>query len=1001
MGKYQTEEDAVFITCNSILQRFLKALVLILILNVAFVSVYSAYAQQTITVSGKVVDSSDSPLPGVTVYLKGATNIGAVTDSEGDYSLVGVPVDGVLVYSFVGMRMQEINVVSRTTINVMLKQEAIGLEEVVAIGYGTTTKKEITGSVASVKREDFNRGDQVNPITLLQGKVAGLNIVQGEGGDPNANPEILLRGTTTLAGGTGPLVIVDGVPGVSLSSIDPNSIASIDVLKDGSAAAIYGTRGTNGVIIVTTQRPSVGRTKIELSSSISVQAVAKKLENLSADQFRETLQLKYPGSESSYDFGANTDWFDEITRTPFNHNTTLSLTGGTNTLGYRAMISYRENTGLELGNSLERTNTSILINQKEFNNRLSVDYSFNYTIEEKGYSDTWAMQQAFRYNPTAPVYDENNLVSGGYYMNSGPFEYYNPVAMLKESTNDGDNTYANGSINADMEIVKGVKVGGRYGIINQQYTNSYYRTRYYPIAIGTNGEAYKESGTFRQDLGELRAELSRQINKHNIQAFVGYSYQKEVRSNFWSRNKDFDTDLYSYNNLGAGYALATGNASMDSYKSQNQLIAYYGRVMYNYDSKYLLSGSVRREGSSRFGHDEKWGIFPAISVGWVISEENFMQELNFVNFLKLRVGYGITGNQEISNYQSLELLSTQGKMYYAGRWINTYGPASNPNPNLKWEQKAEIDVGFDFSILDSKFTGTLDFYNRKTSDLLWWYNVPVPPNLYGQTFDNVGEITNWGIEFMTNYKVIESSDFSWNTSANFSLNRNKVNSLSDESRGYELTRIDAGYIGTDIKTYTVRIEVDKPLGNFVGPVWEGYDPATGQSIYKDIDGSEDINLELDREVIGNAYPKFMLGWNNQFTYKNFDLSFFLRGAFGHDILNWHRMYYDNFQYFGSKNILAMALKYPDFSGAAEYSSRYVENGTYVKLDNITLGYTLKKDNPVFESMRIYVTGQQLLTFTSYKGVDPEISLSGLAPGVDNYSYYPRIKTYSLGVNITF
>lgn len=953
-----------------------------------------------IPILGSVKDSQGEPLMGATILVKGTSN-GAMTDLNGEFHLSVANEDVILVISYVGMTAQEILVGKRTVFDIILLNDSNNLDEVVVIGYGSTTKKELTGSVASLKSEDFNKGDRTDPMGLLQGKVAGLSIVNAQGGDPNQTAEFMLRGASTLSGGASPLVVVDGVPGVSLNSVSPSSISSIDVLKDGSAAAIYGTRGTNGVIIITTKKAIPGEAKVEFSTYLSTQSVVKKLDNLTAEEFRNTLSIKFPGSESSYDYNGNTDWFDEITRVPYSYNSELSLTGGSVGLSYRASVNYHDNKGLVMKNGLSRLNTSLSVNQKGLNDRLNVVYKIAYSTLDREKSDTWALQQAFRYNPTEPVYDDSNPISGGYSLNSTPFEYYNPVAMINERDNVGTENYFTGSLDASFEIFDGFKVGALVSLIRNNTQNSEYRSRFYPIALGTNGEAYKQSLVSTQDLLELRAEYSKVIDKHKIQGFVGYSYQGQSFESFSARNKGFDMDSQSYNNLGAGNALLEGSAQMSSYKESSKLIGFYGRLMYNYDSKYLFSASIRREGSSKFGANHKWGLFTAASLGWVMTGENFMSNVKWVNYLKIRAGYGVTGNQEIDNYLSLQLL--QSDPYYKvlnnGEWINTYAPTSNENPDLKWEEKEEFDIGFDFSLLDSKITGTLDYYNRNTNDLLWWYNVPVPPNLYPQTYDNVGKINNQGIEFGVDYKVIDKVDFSWTTNLNYSKNKNKLVSFSNSAKGYEMSKIQEGFISTDLKTYTIDIVEGEPLGNFVGPVFLGIGD-DGNSIFKDVDGDGTINQEVDRELIGNAYPAFQLSWGNTFKYKNFDLDIFFRGVFGQEILNYHRMYYDNFAYFGSKNILASALENINYIGAAEYSSRYIEDGSYIKLDNVTLGYNFKSTG-TFKSIRFYVSGQQLLTITNYKGADPEVSIAGLSPGIDNYSYYPRVKTYTIGINATF
>ena len=978
--------------------RMFHSLVLYLTLSLIVFTINNSFAQQLKTIKGKVTDSSGISLPGASVVLKGTT-IGTITDTNGKYILTNIPGDAILQFSFIGMKPQEIAIGTSSLINVMLAEETIGLEEVVAVGYGTQRKGEVTGAISNLKSEDFNKGNIINPIGLLQGKVAGLNIVNASGGDPNGDLQIQLRGLTTLSGGTSPLIIIDGVLGGSLSSLNSEEIESFDVLKDGSAAAIYGTRGTNGVIIITTKRAKSGSHALEFSSYVSTQTVAKKLRNLNSTEFRSLLTTLYPGRESEFDHGSNTDWFDEITRTPLDQNYNVALSGGAEKFSYRASINYRKSQGLVKNNGNDRVQAKISVNQKELNDKLTIDYSLIYSHTNKQYSDTWALQQAFRYNPTEPVYDATNTLAGGYYRNTGPFEYYNPVAMINERTNEGTDDVTTGSINAKYNILQGLNINVLGSLIISPFEWGTYQTRYYPIGFGSNGVASKGSGKSSNNLLELSTEYKRSFGESNFQVIGGYSYQSGTYSDLSSSNSNFDTDLFGYNNLGAGYALTAGNAGMSSYKESNKLIAFFGRLTYNYKEKYLLTASARYEGSSRFGNNNKWGTFPAVSLGWRVNKEAFLSNVNWLSDLKLRAGFGVTGNQDIGNYKSMQLLSTGGKFYSNGKWLTTYPPASNPNPDLKWERKAELNVGTDFGILKNRISGTIDYYIRNTTDLLWTYNVPVPPNLYNSIYTNVGTMRNSGIEVTINAKPIVATNFQWNTTLTFSSNRNKLVSFSDASRGYQLTDLKTGWMPADLQTWTHQIVEGQAIGNFVTLTFLGID-ANGNSIFKDVNKDGKID-DSDREVAGNAYPKFLLSFNNTFTWKNFDLNVFIRGSYGNDVMNIHRIYYENFGYFGGKNILLSALDYPTFKGKAELSSRYVEDAPYIKLDNLSLGYNIKSSGRVFKSARIYVTGQQLLTFTKYKGVDPEIALLGLDPGVDAYSYYPRTRKYTIGVNFTF
>lgn len=949
-------------------------------------------------VKGKILDSSGAAVSGATISEKG-TKAATSSGNDGSFSLFLSKPKAVLDVSYVGYENKQVNVNGRQYVEINLQSTASELGQVVVVGYGTQRKGEVTSAITSLKPEDFNKGNISDPIGLLQGKVAGLNIINAGGGDPNGNLQIQLRGLSTLSGGTAPLIIIDGVLGGDLNSVNIEEIASIDVLKDGSAAAIYGTRGTNGVIIITTKRAKTGTHSLEFSTYASTQTVAKKLRNLNSTEYRSLLKTLYPGREGEFDHGANTDWFKEITRQPLDQYYNIALSGGAEKFSYRAALNYRTGVGLEKKNSNDRIQAKISINQKEFNNRLNIDYSLTYAHTNRKYADTWAMQQAFRYNPTEPVYDSTNTLAGGYYRNAGPFDYYNPVALINEKTNEGSEDVLTGSANVKYTILKGLNFNVLGSIIRGTNQWGYYETRYYPIGLGNNGTASAGSGTNTSKLLEISTDLKKSFGEHNFQAVAGYSYQDGTNTNLNTSNSNFDTDLFGYNNIGAGYGLSAGTARIGSYKEANKLIAFFGRVTYNYKSKYLLTASARYEGSSRFGVNNKWGTFPAVSIGWRVKEEGFLSAAQWLSDLKLRAGYGITGNQDIGDYHSLQLLTTGGRFLYNGQWVTTYPPASNPNPNLKWERKAELNIGADFGIMKNRVSGSFDYYVRNTNNLLWTYSVPVPPNVYNQIYTNVGKMRNTGFEFTINANPVNTRNFVWNTSVIYSQNRNKLVSFSDTSRGYQLTDLKQGWLGSDLQTWTHQIVEGGPIGNFVAVVFKGIDK-DGNSIFEDTN-KDSLITDADRQVIANAYPKFQLSFSNTFQYKNFDLTVFFRGVFGNHVLNMHRMYFENYSYFSNKNILLSANDYPNFKGKAEYSSRYIENASYIKLDNVSLGYNFNVNNKVFKKARIYVTGQQLITITKYKGVDPEITLSGLAPGVDDYSYYPRTRKYTIGINVGF
>ncbi len=954
-------------------------------------------AQTGNRISGTVNDGRGAPLAGVTVAVKG-TEAATATDDRGRFTIAVKP-GQVLHLTGTGLEAQDVAFTGQRDLELSMASSFSKLDDIVVVGYGTTTKKEVTSAITSLKPADFNKGNISNPVGLLQGRVAGLNIAKPAGGDVNGNFDIQLRGLTTLSGGQGPLFVIDGILGGDLNSVNTDEIESIDILKDGSAAAIYGTRGTNGVIIITTKKGRAGQQSVEVSSYVSAQTVAKKLRNLTAGEFRSTINLIYPGRLSEFDFKGNTDWFKEVTRTPVDKYTDIAMTGGTDQFSYRASVNYRASQGIVQDNMNNRMQAKISATQKSLNGRLILNYNILYADTKREFTDQEVLQQAFRRNPTEPVYDPANTLAGGYYRNTGPFQYYNPVAMIREETNGGKQQTFTGSAKATYNIMNGWNASAFTSLVSDGFKNQRYQSRYYPIGIGNNGVASVSTGNSSNRLLELSSDYRRKFGRHDVQAVVGYSYQGGTNETFAGGNNNFDVDLYGTNNLGAGAGLTQGTATLSTYKESNKLIAFFGRVIYNFNERYVLTASLRHEGSSRFGANHKWGDFPAVSVGWRISQENFMNSVTWLSDLKLRGGFGVTGNQDIGNYRSLQLLATGGRILYNGAWINTYPPASNPNPDLRWEKKEELNVGIDFGLWKGRLSGSVDYYIRNTKDLLWTYTVPVPPNLYNQLYANVGTIRNSGLEVTLNAVPVRTQHFNWNSTFIYSRNRNKLVSFSNNAAGFKLTDLKTGNIGADVQTWTHQIKEGGALGNFVSLQFLGID-SSGNPIYKDQDKNGVIN-EADRVVVGNAYPKFQLSFSNSFVYKNFDLSFNFRGSFGNDVLNIHRLYYENFGYLGGKNILLSALDNPKYKGKAEYSDRFVEDASYVKLDNLSVGYSLNIKNSIVKRLRVYVTGQQLITITGYKGVDPEVTLAGLAPGIDAYNYFPRTKTYTLGANVSF
>lgn len=960
-------------------------------------------------IKGRVVDDKGVTLPGVNVIIKGGNN-GTQTDAEGRFSLKA-PADAILVFSFVGSKPQEVAVGGRTTINITLNPDTKELADVVVVGYGTQRKADLTSSVASVKDENFIKGATKDAGQLIQGKVAGLTVVTPSG-DPTAGSQILLRGTSTLSADSQPLILIDGIPG-TLSTVAPEDIESVNVLKDGSAAAIYGTRGTNGVILITTRRPqgNIAPT-IEYSGYASTQRIARRPEVLTADEYRQ----KITEGVGFTDQGSSTDWLQAVSQHPLTHVHNLTFRGGNAQTNYLVSGNYRYLEGI-IQKSNNRTFTGRAdINHNMFDGRvklnlglLSSDNKYTTTADGTSFSGYTYRQSLIR-NPTAPIYNAD----GSYAQQFSLFNYENPLSRLYDS--DGENSSQNTRLSGSLtwEPVDDLQFKALGSNTRYDQVRGYSENKQHPSTLrdGLNGYASRGTTQVIDKLLELTANYNHSFGEHRFSALAGYSYQDNTAENFYLQNFDFPTDVFTYNNIGIGNALKTGRATEYSDKNAYNLIGFFGRLTYNYKEKYLLLASVRREASSRLlGADHPWGTFPAVSVGWRINKENFLANATFLDDLKLRAGYGVTGTAPGVSFLGVSRLGYGGYFLANGRWVQSLAPISNPNPSLRWEEKHEFNVGTDFALYKGRIYGTVDYYVRRTLGLLYDYQVPSPPNLFPTTTANVGSLENRGLEVQLNVVPVQTKDFSWTSTFNFSTNKNTLLSLNNDL--YQLTNdfFNTGSTGEPIQTYTSRVQVGQKLGNFYG--YKVVDVTSdGKWIYETKEGKQVAydqftHSEDDKQVLGNGLPKYYGGWNNSFRYKHFDLNVTMRGAFGFQILNFQRMYYENT---GVTQYNRLRSAYDPIFGKAvlnttmplEYNSYYIENGNYWKIDNITLGYNFQPNLVKYvKNLRVYVSTLNTFTITGYKGLDPEVNRLGLAPGVDDRDKYPTVRTFTAGLNVTF
>jgi TonB-dependent starch-binding outer membrane protein SusC len=996
-------QSAVFLSPT--IKRLIALLLSVLILTVT-------YAQSNREITGTVLNQRGEPVSGVSVVVKGTAR-GTTTDAQGRFQ-ISVPASGnvVLEVSSVGFQTQTISPGNQNTITVNMTTNAANMDEVVVIGYGAVRKREVTGAVTSIKSENFNKGAVTDAMQLIQGKVAGLSVVRTNGGDPTQGLQIRLRGTTSITEqGQDPLIVVDGIPGGSLASIAPDDIESIDVLKDGSAAAIYGTRGTNGVILVTTRKGRRGTSQVTYSSRVTTESLLRPVKLLSAGDYRALKQrlMSMPDSAhirlgmSMIDYGDNTNWYDEITRTPVSHIQELSLSGGAENTTYRFSIFYNNQQGILLNSNREEYRANLNLSQMALNNRLQFNVQLGISNFRQNPVDYNAVRQVMQRNPTEPVYNDDGSLKEFI----GSWQYENPVGILTERVreNTGGNSFGNLGVN--LNIARGLRATALVGLQTNRTMGGYFEPSYSlpQEAAGRTGFASRDAGKFTQNTFESTLEWSKRLTDHSINVIGGYSYQKFLNEGFNASNTNFITDALGYNNLGSGTFLAEGRAGMGSFKNQSQLIAFFGRAIYNFRDKYFLTASLRHEGSSRFGANNKWGNFPAVSVGWDLVREDFLRNaLSPFNVLKLRAGYGVTGNQGILPYLSLSRLAPSGFFFYNGAFTPGYAPVSNANPDLKWETKGELNVGVDWAILKGRVGGTIDVYSRSTRDLLYTYNVPTPPNLYPTTLANGASLRSSGIELTINAVAIRNSDFQWNIDFNADYRKNKVTSLSNGSY-LSLAFQNLGDIGPPgISAWTHQLRQGAPLGIIHGWVYEGLTPA-GKWKFRDYNprtGKSDGTINLDdRDDIGNGIPDYYLGLTNTFRYKSWDLSVMARGMFGHQILNKNRIWAENLRFL-PRNLMKSALDNFQLLDDPNFSSYYVENGDFLKVDNITLGYNLPlKNSSGIRNLRLYFTGNNLFMITGYKGVDPEVNIGGLTPGIDDRFDYPSTRVYVLGLNVTF
>ena len=958
---------------------------------------------QTKTITGTVKNENKMPLPGASIAIKGGS-IGAAADSMGAF-ILNVPISAkTLVISSVGYVNQEVSITDKTSVTITLAFSGGTLNDVVVVGYGTTRKKDLTGSVSSISNKDFNKGAITSPLQQIAGRAAGVNVTQ-VGSEPGSTPSVRIRGITSLSGGNSPLVVVDGVQGNLdlLNQIPPNEIESFDILKDASATAIYGSRGAPGVIIVTTKKSVTGRTYLEYNGSVSLDKFANKLDMLNAAQWSQ--QATKWGVPASANFHADNDWFDLLTQTGSTQNHTVAFGGGANGFGYRASLNAILQRGLVIKSNNRNFNGRIQVTQKALDDKLTLTMNLNSGITTTLGSPNNIGRAAFRSNlisnsyisrPTDPVYKPD----GTYFIDNGVFEYINPFGVAQTASNDLQTNYTLGTFRADLEVIKGLTAGWFGSWRKVDNNNGFYipAKSTEPDAIRNNGRANVTNNRTDEKLMDINLNYNKRSGVHNFGAQIIYEWQRQDFKGNFAQAKGFVNDLTTYNALQNGDLSKVAAGDMSSYRNNRTLISFIGRVNYSYLDRYLITANVRRDGSSVLGANNKWGNFGSAAVAWNITQEPFMHNQKIFSNLKLKGGYGITGNvQGLGPQNSLQLVSSSGNIFFGGTQITNFVISQNENSDLTWETKKSTSIGLDFSILKSRLSGTVEVYTSKTTNLLFNYTVPQPPYPYNTVFANVGSLENKGVDITLEYLVIKSANVSLTLAGNVSLLKNKVLELSGSINGIPL---NTNNVAWGNNSYLIK---GQPIGTFNILKHLGKDTSNGETIV-DVDKNSNIdqgNTSKDRVMEGGSLPKYTYAFAPTFVYKNFDISMLWRGSGGNKIYNSLRQSLSLFENLGKSNLLVSADKHGLFT--SKYGSDlWLEDGSYLRFDNLSIGYRFNlADIKYISALRVSATANNIAVFTKYSGLDPEVNVNGgNGSGGDN-GIYPRTRSIGLGVNVIF
>ncbi|MFV5694273.1 TonB-dependent receptor [Flavobacterium sp. LB3P122] len=954
------------------------------------------------TIKGKVSDENGMPLPGASI-IEEKTKKGVITDANGNFEITVEDSEAMLLISYIGYKQRRVSANQDNSV-IQLFPETTTLQEVVLIGYGSSTRKDVTGAVSSIAAKDMNQGAVVNPLQLIAGKMAGVNITQ-TGSEPGTAPSVRIRGISSLIGGNDPLVVVDGVQGNMdlLNQIPPSEIASMDILKDASATAVYGSRGAAGVIIVSTKKNKAGKTSVEYSSSMAIDYIPKKLDMLNADQWWQQAQLV--GVPASANHGSDTDWYGILTKSGATQTHTLSFGGGTDTFSYRASISAILQDGVVINTSNQKYIGRIQATQSAMDDKLKLTFNLNSGVTNATNSIGSIGRAAFTSNlitnayvmrPTDPVYNTN----GSYFTDPNVFQYLNPYAAAQTVTNQGQNDNLFGSLKADLDLYKGLTAGWFGSWRKTNSTNGYYLPAESTNAYAIDQKGYANISNNRQNERLMNISLlyKKVFGDHSINALALYEWQNQTYQGNFAQAKGFINDIATYNALQLGDLSKVQPGDIQSYKNDRTLVSFLGRINYTFLRRYLFTASIRRDGSSVFGVNNKWGDFPSASAAWQIDKEPFMANQIIFSELKLRGGYGVTGNQQgLYPQNSISLVGGSGVTYFGGQQITNFNVTQNANADLRWETKKQTNIGVDFALLNNRIRGTVDVFTATTDNLLFDYTVPQPPFPFNTIKANVGSLLNKGLEVALGYDLIKTENTTLTLAGNVSLLRNKVLNLSGSINGVPLNTDNVSWGPSSF------LIAGQPIGTFNILHHTGKDNANSETVL-DVDKNGIIdqgNTSPDRLIKGSALPTYTYAFNPTFQHKNLDVSMLWRGSGGNKIYNGLRSSLSYLENIGKANILDSAIPLGLFT--SKYGSDlWLEDGSFLRLENVTVGYNFHFEKIKYiESVRLSLTGNNLLLITPYSGIDPELNMSGSNGFGGDNGIYPRTRSFAFGLNVKF